>query len=275
MRKTFRSVSTRSLRWLTGREFRWGPSEAWRAWFAGGVVDGLVGVIDEHIAAIRSGYQRGLVGPAAMGCVPWLTSGPVLDCLAALAGCCIVISKAASRKAASALAAADNGLPNFSSGLRDLAPMEDRQPVVVVGPGGRMPEHDLGPLRIAGWTPRRGRAAPLMHAKLLVLGELRWAEDVIGGGEDLFFFSRSVSWGSANWTKGSANNLEIALWSYDKTLVEQSKKFAESLIEFSEPWDSTAESPDPNLRSIEFDDEAFAEYMAEYGGFPDDEDNEE
>jgi len=31
------------FRGLTGREFRWGPSEAWRAWFAGGVVDGLVG----------------------------------------------------------------------------------------------------------------------------------------------------------------------------------------------------------------------------------------
>src|SRR6266542_4532406 len=31
------------FRGLTGREFRWGPSEAWRAWFAGGGVDGLVG----------------------------------------------------------------------------------------------------------------------------------------------------------------------------------------------------------------------------------------
>jgi hypothetical protein len=238
------------------------------------VVDGLVSVIDEHIAAIRSGYQRGLVGPSAMGCVPWLTSGPVLDRLAALAGCCIVISKAASRTAASALAVADNGLPNVSSGLRDLAPMEDRQPVVV-GPGSRMPEHDLGPLRIAGWGKGKGRAAPLMHAKLLVLGELRWAEDVIGGGEELFFFSRSV-WGEARTgRKGSANNLEIALWSDDKTLVEQSKSFVESVIEFSEPWDSTAESPDPNLRTVEFDDEAFAEYLAEYGGFPDDEDDEE
>jgi hypothetical protein len=75
--------------------------------------------------------------------------------------------------------------------------------------------------------------------------------------------------------KGSANNLEIALWSDDKTLVEQSKSFVESVIEFSEPWDSTAESPDPNLRTVEFDDEAFAEYLAEYGGFPDDEDDEE
>ncbi len=262
------------FRGLTGREFRWGPSEAWRAWFAGGVVDGLVDVIDEHIAAIQNGYQRGLVGPAAVGCVPWLTSGPILDRLAALAGCCIVISKAASRKAASALAAADNALPNVSSGLRDLAPMEDGQPVVV-GPGSSMPEHDLGPLRISGWGKGKGRAAPLMHAKLLVLGELRWAEDVIGGGEDLFFFSRSVWWGSANWTKGSTNNLEIGLWSDDKTLVDQSKRFVESVIEFSEPWDSTAESPDSNLRSIEFDDEAFAEYMAEYGGFPHDEDDED
>ena len=74
------------FKWLSGREFPWGPEGRWRAWFAGKVVEGLVQVMDEHAAGVQGGYQRGLVGPAAMGCVPWLTSGPVLDRLASLAG---------------------------------------------------------------------------------------------------------------------------------------------------------------------------------------------
>lgn len=259
------------FRFLTGRSFPWGPDARWRAWFAGGVVDGLAQVMDEHAERLRSGYQRGLVGTGAIGCVPWLTSGPILERLAALAGCCVVIHKGASREAARVLAERDNGMPNVSPGLRDLAPTIDGHPVVL-GPTSEMPMHALGPLRVAGWR-KRGRSGPLMHAKILVLGELRWAEDDFGS-EDLHFFRQSVWWGSANWTAASANHLEVGFWSDDPALVGHMTSFVESVIAFSEPWDSLAEGPEPDLASVEFDDDALREYMAEFGPFSDGDEDE-
>jgi hypothetical protein len=38
-------------RW-TGQSRTWGPDERYRVWFAGGALDGLVSVIDDHVQAI-------------------------------------------------------------------------------------------------------------------------------------------------------------------------------------------------------------------------------
>ncbi len=59
------------------------------AWFGGQVIDGLCEVLDEHQAARRGREMR----PAAIGCVPWLTSEGVVDRLVKLNSCCVVIDK--------------------------------------------------------------------------------------------------------------------------------------------------------------------------------------
>jgi hypothetical protein len=62
-------------RW-SGKPRAWGPEGAgWQAWFGGKVVDGLCEVLDEHLTARRGREMR----PAAIGCVPWLTSEAVVD----------------------------------------------------------------------------------------------------------------------------------------------------------------------------------------------------
>ena len=85
-----------------------GPEgSGWRAWFGGKVVDGLCEVLDEHLAA-RYGRE---MSPAAIGCVPWLTSEMVVDRLLKLQSCCIVIDKGASKHALGQLNS-QSGFPN-------------------------------------------------------------------------------------------------------------------------------------------------------------------
>ncbi len=44
------------FKFLTGREFPWGPGGRWRAWFAGVVIDRLAQVMVEHAERVRAGY---------------------------------------------------------------------------------------------------------------------------------------------------------------------------------------------------------------------------
>jgi len=98
----------------------WGPDDQSRVWFGGEVVDGLVSIIDEHLARDRPGRRFDTL-PAAIGCVPWLTHRGVAERLAQLEACCIVVDKGHGRLAAP-LAAADNGFPNVLPGLRERTP---------------------------------------------------------------------------------------------------------------------------------------------------------
>jgi hypothetical protein len=66
-------------------------------------------------------------------------------------------------------------------------------------------------------------------------------------------------------TAGSGKHLEAGFWSDDRALVEHMTRFVEAVISFSEPWGSGTVGPEPDLVSVEFDDEAIAEYLAEWG----------
>jgi hypothetical protein len=67
----------------------WGPDDRWRVWFAGGVVDGLLGLLDEHLANYGGSGPRA-ERPCIVGCVPWLASDGVVDRLVRMAACCLV-----------------------------------------------------------------------------------------------------------------------------------------------------------------------------------------
>lgn len=107
-----------TFRHWSGKPRAWGPQESgWRAWFGGKIVDGLCEVLDEHLAVRRRGV------PAAIGCVPWLSSEAVAETLLVLSVFCVVIDKGTSFP--SRLRNPDKGFPNVALlRLRDMAPSE-------------------------------------------------------------------------------------------------------------------------------------------------------
>ncbi len=129
----------------------------------GGVIDGLVEVLDAHIESVRS--RRGDPrdpGPAAVGCVLYLTSDQVVERLSSLGACCIVIDKG-SKEAAAKLIEADNSFPNVLPEHRLLAPAENGKPVIL-GPMDELPWYGLGPLRVAGWRGQERGLASLPNS---------------------------------------------------------------------------------------------------------------
>ena len=265
----------------SGRPRSWGPSDVgWRAWFGGQVIDGLCSVLDEHLAAylpapvpsLALATGRGV--PAAIGCVPWLTSAAVVDCLFKLGACCIVIDKGTLRPPAIRLLDSHLGFPNVAlPQLENVTPAVNGEPMIV-GPGTprEAMEHELEPVRVLGVRDRDSRK-PLLHAKLLVLGEIRWITYSPASApefEELRFVPQSVWWGSGNWTEGSRSHLEVGFMSDDPSLVREATDFVATLIQFSEPADTTCVAPEPNLLYVDYEDAAFIEYERERGEEPDD-----
>jgi len=56
----------------------------------------------------------------------------------------------------------------------------------------------------------------------------------------------------------------------DPSLVREATDFVATLIQFSEPADTTCVAPEPNLLYVDYEDAAFIEYERERGEEPDD-----
>jgi hypothetical protein len=91
--------------------------------------------------------------------------------------------------------------------------------------------------------------------------------------EDQHFFPSSVWWGSANWTTASANHLETGFWSRDHELAKHPREFVSDVIRFSERWETSSNEPAPVFSAVDYDTEAMAEYLAEFGPFGEDSDD--
>lgn len=258
-------------RW-SGKPRAWGPEGAgWRVWFGGKVIDGLCEVLDEHLAAPRRSGRF----PAAVGCVPWLTSKAVARRLLALASYCVVVDKASPNEKAVVrpeLINPDKAFPNEAIWqLRDLMPAAaDGSAPLTIGP--YTPEdataYEIDPVRVVGWRKRKGEQKPIPHAKLLVLGEVG-AESF---GPDFWpdyhvecrFTPQRVWFGSANWTERARYHSETGFVCDDPLLVEDVTSFVAEMIAFSEPVDSARVSPEPNLVQVDYDDAAIAEVAEMY-----------
>jgi hypothetical protein len=260
----------------SGKPRAWGPEGAgWRVWFGGGVVGGLCDVLDEHLAAPHHHY------PAAVGCVPWLTSRAVASHLLALASYCVVVDKAPLTEEAVVrpeLINPDKAFPNEAiTELRNMVPAVDGVAPLIIGPSTprEATEYLIDPVRVAGWRKRKGAQKPIPHAKLLVLGEVGvdtygpdWAPDAC---EVCRFTPQRVWFGSANWTEGARYHLETGFVCDDPLLAEQATSFVAEMIAFSEPVDSACVSPEPNLVRVGYDDDALAAAAEEYCSDDDDE----
>jgi hypothetical protein len=102
---------------------------------------------------------------------------------------------------------------------------------------------------------------PIAHAKLALLGNICWTdEDPIGGVTDYIWLSPKRLWvSSANFTYSSRQSLEFGYWTENAELIGGVQNFVISLIGVSEDLDT----PDPELATVEFDDQAMAEAAAE------------
>jgi hypothetical protein len=242
----------------SGRPRQWGGSGD-RVWFGGGVVDGLCELLDEQL---KGG------GAAVIGCVPWLTSDDVIQRLMKLSGCCVVIDKDATQRPEKLIAADPivYGLrASAISRLSDLAPAVNGGPKVIVpGMSWEETEHVIEPVRVLGH--RRRGLKPLLHAKLLVLGQMHYREDERTHYVSVRFEPTMVWLGSANWTNSSSDHLEVAVASSDPELVRSAAEFVAEVIAFSEPADSQCVGPEPDLVGQVWDDEAFAQAAAEWDG---------
>nr|WP_226864450.1 hypothetical protein [Mycolicibacterium baixiangningiae] len=257
-------------RW-SGNPLEWGPADSgWRAWFGGRVVDGLCDVLDEHLAAPRSGRE---LYPAAIGCVPWLTSRAVASRLLRLDTFCIVVDKLPVGHRAMArpeLINSGKGLPNRAIlRLEDVVPADSSDYPKIIGPYTSREDlaYVIDPIRVLGWR-KDGRPTsqpPLPHAKLLVLGEIGWRQyDTPYGTEEYFRFEPQRVWfGSANWTQASSYHLETGFVCDDDRLVRAAESFVADMIASSETVTSQFAAPERELVDLPWDDAAMAQAASE------------
>ncbi len=187
--------------------------------------------------------------------------------------CCVVVDKEA------AVTEALRGLhekgtpfpaeaiPGFED---DMAPVDENGSPLLVDPGTRWPPRPetIGPVRVWGYT---GAGKPLAHTKLLLLGRVAWFKNYAwpeGGPAEYQSFAPELAWfGSANWTHPAARqHLEMGAFTTDRAFVQACLDFVSGVVLESEPLGSTSPVSTPEMQRVRFDDEAFAEYLAEYGG---------
>ncbi|MBA2556202.1 MAG: hypothetical protein H0V12_02470 [Chloroflexi bacterium] len=254
----------------SGREQRWGPDDQWGMWLGSGVIHGLLDLLDQFLAAPSELGRRYDPVPAALGCVPWITHGGIIDRLIGMPTCIVISKPSKSGKALTRLAEEGAGFPSIAiPDFEGYAPRgTDGQPTVV-GPDHPWPPGDshVGPVRVTGFM---GKNVPLLHAKLLVLGDLSWQEDDFSM-EMEAFRPRVVWWGSANWTQFAEQHIEMATWSSDAGILQRATRFLSDVVKISEPLGSTSERPQPEYAPVEYDDDEFYEYLQEHGQPPPDE----
>jgi hypothetical protein len=270
-----------AFRWWSGKPKPWGPQGAgWRVWFGGNVLDGLCEVLDEHLAIER---MKGVSWPAAIGCVPWLGSNDIVDRLLKMS-CCIVVDKNELKWVPAQFINGSRGMPNTVLHMGRYRPenVDPEEDNMVTSGFEHEYFYDLGPVRVYGWTKQPNISKPILHTKLLVLGELQmWTlyPDGAPEFEELHFVPQQVWCGSANWTNMSKMHLEMGMICTDEQLLYQATDYLRTLIRQSEPTTSACAGPEPSLEYVEEPTpspkeieewEAYeAECRAEHEGFDD------
>lgn len=250
----------------------WGAGGRSQVCFGEGVLPDLVRGLQELPALAAEGMPlKAAARPTVIGCVFRLTSSEVVDALLAL-DCCIVVDR--QQKQREPLERLNRyGQPLSALGLPGFEELGLPGPdggAPLIGPGSPIPGiTELGPVRAAGWSPSRS-SPPLVHVKMLLAGRA-WVWEDDWGREQSHFTALRTWLGSANWTAAAKMHLEFGLWSDDPDLLAANQTFLLDVLRFSQPFDSATAGPAPELVDVDWDDDAFAEYVAEMG-YPDGDD---
>ncbi len=257
-------------------EFPVGSQEGNRAFAGSNVLRGLVEGIDDFINLRQARWRRyRSLGPVLLGSAMWINDEELIDKLGQLSGACIVVTKQGRKphdlKKLEPLAALNQRTPGLPvrafSSLTGLAPKVDGQPLTV-GPYSPVYEETVPTIRTLGFRRLPGpveSSPPIIHAKLALLGHLWWHdEDGEGGVADVVGFEGRRLWvSSANLTSSSRRNVEFGYWTEDAALVQGAQRFLVKLMRSSEGLDPEADSINPDLAPVDYDDVAMAEAWAE------------
>lgn len=254
--------------------FAVGPDEGNEALFGRNVLRGLIEGIEDFIDLRQPRWRNARsLGPVLLGSAMWIDDAELIEKLGQLSGASIVIKKQV--RTESQLRRLEKlhevnermpGLPTRAfAGLSDVALKVDGQPLTV-GPYDPMDDGVVPAIRTLGYRNlEHTDQPPILHAKLALLGHLWWHDEgPLGHVEDVIGFTPRRLWvSSANFTSSSRRNLEFGYWTEDTALVQGAERFLVRLMRSSEALDPDADSVIPDLASIEFDEAAISEAMAE------------
>ncbi|GGO58029.1 hypothetical protein GCM10012287_55250 [Streptomyces daqingensis] len=226
--------------------------------FGTGVLSGLVDGIDEYRAGLeRQPYRSRSLGPALLGAFHRLDDEELVERIAGYPAACVVIRdephalptqvellRDAAKRSAGFPAGALPGLPGLALAAKGRPP--------VAGPASPMADVRLSALRTLGGASGEDEgdgAAPALHTKMLMVGELWWHDEAtLGKAADVAEFTPHRLWlGSANGTARSRADLEFGLWLDDRGLLETARQFMVQLLARSEDWNPDGAAPAPGL----------------------------
>jgi hypothetical protein len=252
-----------------------GPEEGNTAYFGLDVLRGLVQGIEDFVDLRQDRWRRyRSLGPCLIGSAMWIDDAELIAKLETLTGACVIVTKQ-ERKTYKLQKLADlaqvnertPGLPvRAFSAFTWLAPRVDGKPMLV-GPYGPLYDEPVPTIRTLGFRNKgkgSGRPPPLLHAKLALLGSLWWHDESGWGPDDVMGFQGKRLWvSSANFTNSSRRSIEFGYWTENPLLVEAAQRFLVKLMRSSEGLNPDADSFEPDLIEVDYDDEAMMEAMAD------------
>jgi hypothetical protein len=193
-----------------------------KAYFGRNVLRGLVDGIDDFIELRQPRWrQPRAIGPAMLASAMWIDDPELIDKLDELSGASVVVTKQVRSprqvermQVLQDLNDRSPGLPvRAFADLIGLGPTFDGKPTVL-GPNDNLDALVVPTVRTLGYRKRGNDLVPIMHAKLALLGHLRWHdEDAFGNPDDIIWFTPQRLWiSSANFTSRSRLSLEFGFW---------------------------------------------------------------
>ncbi|MFI8275592.1 hypothetical protein ACIGBH_11885 [Streptomyces sp. NPDC085929] len=243
--------------------------------FGTNVLAGLVEGIDSFRKDLEKQPRSRSLGPAMLGAFMWVDDAELLQRVAEFPSACVVVSKQQRgkhqqerlRKVAEAVRDAAGFPTRTLPELEELRPREDGA-APVVGPWSLPEQIRLSAVRTLGYRKTGKHLVPILHTKMLLLGELWWHdEDPLGGVADVVGFTPQRLWlGSANGTESSRRSLEFGLWMDDPALMKAAQTFLIEVLAQSEELDPDSDDLTPDLMVPDYDDEAMWEAMTSFAG---------
>lgn len=252
-------------------DFSFGPGSRSSGYFGTDTLRRLIAGIDDFRSTAEHQAGSRTLGPAMLGAFMWLDDPELLQRIADIPYASVVITKQPRNKHQQARLNKLKPLLEHGPGfparalpeLHDLMLREDGK-APLIGPSTPQPDLLLPAIRTIGYRKASNRLVPILHTKMLLVGELWWHdEDALGHVADVIGFSPKRLWlSSANGTESSRGNLEFGVWLDDPSLLHKAKQFLGWVLSHSEDLDPDADGLEPELVEPAYDDEAFAEAIA-------------
>ncbi|MFG2007286.1 hypothetical protein ACGFNU_49865 [Spirillospora sp. NPDC048911] len=262
-----------------GGDFTFGPDNRSSGYFGTDVLARLIAGIDDFRATAEREPRFRSLGPAVLGAFMWLDDPELIQRIADFPHASVVITKQvrgtrpqvikrqqAKLDKLQPLLEHKSGFPAYAlPELQALVLRGDDGEPPIVGPFTPMQSLHLPAIRTLGFRKTDDHLVPILHTKMLLLGELWWHDEDDLGSADVTGFAPQRLWlGSANGTTESRSNLEFGIWLREGELLRKAKEFLGWVLGHSEALDPDADDLLPDLVQPDYDDDAFYEYMARF-----------